>query len=294
MKLIIKSAFIEDQILYKKELNNNFEMQLLNEYESGISNCTLFEKIKKYDINIETIHTPILNGNSVCFDELYDDKIVDSLKRTCELANIIGEYYNKSILVIVHFTTSIKTLKNNNDLKIIDELLKFLLDKHPYIKIGLENLIPIIINKNECNLKEGYMFENCDYVKYFTLNYGYEGRIGTVLDISHAIITIRLLKYCDYELYLEDYFANNKDLVLSIHLANTRGSGYEKGQHGCGFLDIDEDIDLLNLFLRLYKKYNYSCPIVLEIEEEDYLNCINYLNSLELLSSALKTNNLIF
>lgn len=29
----------------------------------------------------------------------------------------------------------------------------------------------------------------------------------------------------------------------------------------------------------LYNKYNYKCPITIEIPEKDYTNCINYKNN---------------
>ena len=39
--------------------------------------------------------------------------------------------------------------------------------------------------------------------------------------------------------------------------------------------------------MELYTKYGYTCPITLEVEEEDYLVCDNYRETKEILEKIL-------
>jgi hypothetical protein len=88
-------------------------------------------------------------------------------------------------------------------------------------------------------------------------------------------VSIRLLDYCKHPLTLENYFEWNKNTIGLIHLGNTINSGYGLGEHGAAY-STEEDIELLKEFIALYEKYEFSCPITIEVYEKDYSKCINY------------------
>lgn len=73
-------------------------------------------------------------------------------------------------------------------------------------------------------------------------------------------------------------------VCMLIHLANVGDNGYGKNNHGIGFIQ-GKDLDLLYDIMKLYNKYEYNCPITIEVREEDYLNPINYLKTKENLLS---------
>lgn len=290
MDILMKCALKKEQIKYKKNLNNNFEIQLINEYEKGITNKELFNTIIEENLQVEAIHSPIVNKDSIIIDFIYDNISIDYLNKTCQLADMIGKHYNKNIIVVVHFTASLQSLKRNNLLNKLNFLIKSLLEQYKHIVLALENLIPFIFVNKTIVAAEAFKTEVCDYVRYFREKFGYTDRIGTVLDISHALISINLLNYCYQNYSLEDYFKGNSDTISLIHLANTLGNGYGPQEHGCGYRNNKEDLTTLKEVVNLYKKYNYSCPVTIEVQEDDYLNCTNYLQTHDLLTEILNDN----
>ena len=88
------------------------------------------------------------------------------------------------------------------------------------------------------------------------------------------------------EYTIEDYFQQNQKYCDLIHLAKKVGHGMTNETHGQPM--SKEDKQLLTNYMNLYKKYDYSCPIVLEVKETDYLKCNGYRDTKELLEEVLK------
>ena len=70
-----------------------------------------------------------------------------------------------------------------------------------------------------------------------------------------------------------------------IHLASFKNSGYAPLDHGTGW--SNENKYKLKHIMDLYRRYNYTCPITLEVIETDYLKSDNYKNSRDVLCSLL-------
>lgn len=280
MKILLKSSLNEKELNYKTNLNKNIEIQLLDELlKYNLDSEEVYKKIKKANLNIEVIHTPLINHEDIDLLSIVNEKDkYEMFYKTCILAEYIAEKENKEIIVVIHNSNSIESYKELNLLFKIENLLKEILNICPKIKIAIENVIPLILSNNKAKGKTAFLGEGAELSNYLNSN-GLNGKIGTVLDICHATITINILKCCGTTISLEDFFKWNKDEIMLIHLANTKGSGYLKGEHGCAFSQDKEDLIKLEEFYKLYLKYKYKCPITIEVYEEYYCNCINYINT---------------
>ena len=265
------------------------EIQLFKEfYNKDISLTEYFNTIISSGLNINIIHTPLVDRGDIKTDDFYKKESKDIFIKTCELANMVGDELKKNILVIVHSGMSFEEEKNNlNIIKIIDDTLLYALNKYPDISIALENIISIVANSKGVYGKNGFLNDYCLYIDYFIDKYGFKDQIGTVLDTCHALITIKLLQYCKIPLTLDQFFDWNKRNVKLIHLANIGDNGFGENNHGIGFIEC-KDLELLNSIMNLYFKYDYNCPITIEVIEKEYSNPVNYLRTKENLLNLIK------
>lgn len=283
MKILIKCALDKAELSERKRIGeNNVEVQLLQDfYEEKTSLEEYLNIMVSTGLNIKIIHTPLAFGDDVQIDDLWEDKKRDVFFKTCKLSNMLGSKLDKNILVVVHTSMSFRQDINNIEkITLIDGILLEALNKYPNISIAIENIIPVVVNQGGFFGRNGFLDDNCLYVEHFISKYGFNDRIGTVLDICHALTTIKLMKYCKLPLSLEQFFDWNKNHIKLIHLANVGDNGYGKGNHGTGFIE-GEDIELLRDILNLYHKYDYCCQVTIEVYEKDYLNPINYLRTKE-------------
>ena len=124
-------------------------------------------------------------------------------------------------------------------------------------------------------------------------------RVGTVIDTCHIMMTQNILKaifdYVNDPLYpMEDvsmkkYFEMNAGVCKLIHLAGVQGNGIASEHHGVPLLTfMPERLSLLEEILDLYFKYEYKCPITLEVCESDLNNPTNYALAKQSLLRTLK------
>jgi hypothetical protein len=73
------------------------------------------------------------------------------------------------------------------------------------------------------------------------------------------------------DLSMDNFFKANKDTAFLIHLASMRGTGYDK-DHCTPFDNLQDCFNMLDI----YTKYDYNCPITLEVREDDYIKNENY------------------
>ena len=290
MQILIKCALYEKELFARKQLKeNNIEIQLFKQfYNEEVSLTEYFNTMISSGLNINIIHTPLMKGEAVEIQDFYKKEMKDIFLKTCKLSNMLGKKLNNNILVIVHCAMNYEQdIKDVDEMKVIDDTILYALKEYPNISIAIENIIPIVVSYTGPQGRNGFLNDNCLYVEYFINKYGFKDRIGTVLDTCHALTTIKLLQYCKIPITLDQFFDWNKENIKLIHLANIGDNGYGINNHGTGFIE-GGDLELLNDIIKLYFKYNYICPITIEVIEEKYSNPINYLKTKENLLKLLK------
>lgn len=78
------------------------------------------------------------------------------------------------------------------------------------------------------------------------------------------------------------YLNETKDYLGLIHLADMKGMGVHKGEHGAPF-DKDSKLKLYNT-LHTIDTFTPDVPITLEVAETDYLVCDGYKKTYELVT----------
>lgn len=302
MEIYAKSALSRAQIDCKINIGcDAIEVQLLAELVDGelgryhmAEDVFNLEEFKDYSIS--AVHVPLLShfGLSDVNLESFCDEDFKLLDQVFYIANWFGEKQNKRVLVVIHSETDRTNMMLISDTwKTVLNAVGCLLFKYPYTELGIENVTPLReVHSGDMHLCSNFHWDNIDMAKELRKEL-HTDRVGTVLDICHAMITKKYMTVIynefadapceDYD--LETYFAKNKDYIKLIHLASMKGSGYGKGKHGTKF--SDENIDELREIMGYYDKYEYSCPITLEVEETDFLVSDNYRETRETLLKVL-------
>lgn len=287
--ILAKSALKVEELLSKKECGaKNIEIQLLENFlEEKLDYDKYIKMIKQSGLNIVAVHTPITKQIDIEVERLIKTQNKAMFFKTCSLAESFAEQYNKNILVIIHISWSMEEFLIFSDiLKEVNDILIEALEKYKNIEIGIENVIPLEQTPDKLFTRNGYQFDNVEFVNYFKSIYE-TSRIGTVLDTCHIITTLRFMEalvQCGAggtkNLNLEAYFEKNKDTVKLIHLANVKELGLKKNTHGTPFEENKKDINTLREIFKFYNKYKYKCPITIEVFEVDYRNSLNYMKML--------------
>ena len=304
MKILAKSAFNEEQLNAKVACHaEGIEIQLLSELINGkvgryhtAEEVFDLDKLKKYDIYC--VHAPILSLyglSDVNLEDMVDFEDFVLLDQVFNIANAIGEYHNRRTIIIVHSELYREKMIGLGDTwKRVLNSVGCLLLKYPYTELAIENITPIRnAHKAPVYLSNNYKFDNVVMAKELRKQLNTD-RVGTVLDICHARITDKYMTEIykilgdepeDYS--LDNYFKENKDVIKLIHLADMKGCGYGKGQHGTPFEETEESLNALNTFIDLYTKYNYSCLVTLEVAETDFIKNQGFRESNRLLLQEL-------
>lgn len=282
-----KSALTSEQLNARKKLNKTgIELQLLGDFQDTPLTTSEYISIIGDNISdIKAIHVPLKKNEEVVEIQMLNDYAIrDLFERVCEIAEAISNINKNKMLIVIHNRWSLEDYKNcNNDTESIIKFLKYLLDKYPSIKIGIENVVSYIPHSK--TFSNGSLPNYVDVVKFFR-NELKTDRIGSVLDTCHAIASLRILNLMenieslDLGINLEDFFKVNKNICFLIHLANVDGLGFNKGTHGIGF---ENDKDILSEIIKLYNKYLCEVPITLEVMENNYIDCLTYVENYKLL-----------
>lgn len=256
-----------------------------NEFSEGI------RLLKDYPIY--SVHSPLSEMMDINIIELYTLEKYILMDKTFKLANLCGKMHKKIIPVVIHNNENLNNIfkMDKNGEELIDTI-KSLLNKYPYTSLAIENVTPFNL-LNDLFLSNGFLFENVEIAKWLTRELKTD-RVGTVLDLCHAEISVNFLNVIkkDFEFYkdytIEDYFKVNKDIVTLIHFNTMSGNGYGKG-HGIGYnIDNPKDCEKLSIIMSYYNKYLKDTPLVLEVKEDDYHNCVNYENTKNAINKVLK------
>lgn len=297
MELVAKSAIDKKAIESKVRICKNIEIQLFEEFNDLNQDVdelvNIITSVK--DINLIAIHAPLSQKiGDFAIEFIQNDYYNKIFFKTCELANKLGEFYNKTIKIVIHTTFDYKEYEIfYSILNDITKNIEIALKKYDKIIFCIENVTPFFRRKNSFAFKNGVLDDNINLVKYLreTLK---TDRIYTVLDTCHAWTTEemvnRLLKdnYPEVSnLYnFERYFQINKDVIGLIHLADVIDIGFSEEKHGIKF--SKDRYKRLHDVLYFYQKYQYNCPITIEIKEENYYINNNFKEMYDYLMPIIK------
>lgn len=312
IKIYAKSALSHSDIISKDNIGHDgIEVQLLSELIGSDFETIPYKKVFNLDeflqYNINVIHSPLYSeyegskSKVDCLIENIDIPFFFSIyEEVFKIADYFGKKNNKNILIIFHSEMSFNaTFRVSKKWYHMLKKINYLLNTYRHTKIGIENVSPLRNNDNSkklIKLSNNIGFDNIEMVKALQKTL-LTNRVGTVFDTCHAEITYSFAKnlenyyseIVDANNYTtESYFDKNKEYISLIHLSKTIDNGYGKKNHGKPF--CDKDYSLICKYMDLYKKYEYSCPITLEVSEEDYKVCDGYKSSKALLSKYINEN----
>lgn len=248
--------------------------------------------------DIQVVHIPFNQDEEMLnLEWIFGRKDISVLENVFALAQYCGELWNHNVIVVVH---SCMSMYDFMQFELLQErmvcTLEELFVRYGRVELAIENTIPLEVGKKGqfmprlCN---GIYQGTSEIVRWLRGRLG--ERIGSALDICHAMMTEKYLKVLlqaadIMELYpisfvddinMEHFFQMNERICKLIHFNNSRGNGYRKN-HGVPFEKVEEVEDIL----KLYEKYQYQCPLTLEIREDDYLDCKNYRKTKRLIEEV--------
>lgn len=294
-KIYAKAALQVDQIESKLSIGcDGIEIQLLTELVNGKLGDYKFanevfdlDTLLKY--NITAVHAPLLGAyglEDVNLESLCDAGDFKLLDQVCYIANKVGEMHNRKTIVIIHSETSVDAMMLIGDTwKRVLNSVGCILFKYPNIEIAIENVTPMNkVSVGNFILSNNFVDNNVKMVSELRKQLKTD-RIGTVLDTCHAEITKMFYdtlyaKFSDVlpklDLSMDYYFRTNRDYCKLFHMSETIGTGYGKGRHGMPF----QSLDVVTNYMDLYYKYEYNCPITLEVAETDFIKSDGYEQAL--------------
>ena len=277
MKIVAKSKF--DQNIYDKVLKgaNAIELHLDDDF---IKNPMMWNEQIIKDVPIIAVHAPLIEGKNDTNIEVFSNR--QTLVKTCEFAKKIANTQGHRVTIICHLGTSPELLKKLGVYESLVFFVRDLANAYEDLDFAIENVVPLESGVYEhVALRAVEWNSSPKFVKDVA-----HPRVGTCLDTCHALMMIRffecLSKYIDkrYDEYedfirfgLESFFMENKDTIKWMHLAYTKTHGWGE-DHGLPFTHLDAGY--LKHILWLYDKYEYSCPISLEVQEDNYSNALNF------------------
>lgn len=248
--------------------------------------------------DICAVHIPFnRDGEMLNLEWIFGHKDISALENVFALAQYCGDKWHHKVIVVVHSCMSMYDfmqfeLLQERMVRILEELFV----KYQWVELAIENAIPLEVGKKGqfiprlCN---GIYQDTSEIVRWLRERLG--DRIGSVLDICHAMMTEKYLKVLleaadIMELYpvspvndinLDHFFRMHQGICKLIHFNNLQGNGYQKN-HGVPFDKVEE----VEVILKLYEKYRYQCPLTLEIREIDYQDCKNYRKTKRLIEEV--------
>lgn len=309
-KIIAKSALKKNQMQKKMNLGADaLEIQLLGEMiDENYKILSIKEAYPNLnellDFPVESVHAPLCEyGEKINvppnIEVLIQNKFFNLFHNTCNIAQKFAEKQNKIVKVVLHTEAdwSREEVINIDLFKKIVKVLKEIFVEFDKIDICIENVLPIrkINPDGTFILGAGYGFDNIYLVNRLKKSMPeYRDRFYTVLDTCHAEVarmTINNLNKYNGDIVIsnytiEEFFKKNAQDCGLIHLSRTLGNGMGPRNHGQPFENDLEDKKNCQEYMNLYEKYNYHCPIVLEVTETDYNKSDGFKTSREVLLSC--------
>lgn len=254
--------------------------------------------------NIEAVHVPCMaNGQMIHMEHIFQHEDHSAITNVFRLAQYCAKVWNHRVLIIIHCGLSMYDFMEFELFRqVLESRLEVLLKEYPLVDMAVENVVAMEYKPEKeaiprlCN---GIFLDIVEIVSYLREKFG--ERIGSVLDVCHAMMTEKYmslwLKEADFypkaeeklpdkiNYQIENYFKANQKVCKLIHFNDFTGNGYQIN-HGTAFTS-QAKVDYL---LELYRKYQYDCPLTLEIREDDYKNCVNFRKTKSLIENDLQRN----
>lgn len=286
MVLYAKSALNKEQLDRKVEIGcDGIEIQLLSELVDGSvgkykSAEEAFDLESFRDYAVRVVHAPILSFygmSDITLEDFVDDDIF-LFEQVFKIAEFFGEAHDRMIDIVVHSESTVEIMESiGNAWSRATIYVGYLLFKYPHTRLLIENVTPNRGTLGKLTLTNNFLFDNVNMAERMRHDLNTD-RVGTVLDVCHALISMRYIgSMCDMleidhpDMSLENYMTQNLLTIGLVHFAGMKGSGYGRGAHGTVPTE-----DLNQTFISLYRKLNYSCPVTLEVEESNFLVSGNY------------------
>lgn len=290
-KIYCKSSLDQQQLKHRTEIDSfiGIEIQLLEDFVYSDKDVSQYlQDIKPYIKNIRAIHVPLKKGEELLELQMLDNKEKQNLfYKICTLAQEISKINNQDTLIVIHNRWNLADLNFHEETyRKIKQCLDKALKENPNIKISIENVIPFLIGSK--NFTNGCLPDYVEVVKDLRKNLDTD-RIGTVIDTCHAWVTMHFYKIIEesenvgLKLKMEDYFKANEGICFLLHLCDVSTFGYKKNAHGVTF--TEESKDKLKEVINLHAMYTESAAITIEVLEDDYTNCKNYLQTRKMIDT---------
>lgn len=246
--------------------------------------------------NVEAVHVPFYgDGQVMNMEHVFGREDVSPIRNVFRLAQYCADIWKHRVLVIIHSSLSYYDYMQYEILRRrLIEVLKQFFAEYPMVDLAVENVVPMEYKQNgkeSPRLCNGIFTDLTRIVCSLREQFG--ERVGTVLDLCHAAMTEKYMKvllqaaeflpqgnppeHLDYS--MEHYFKIHRGICRLIHFNDFTGNGYMQN-HGTPFQDPEKAA----AWMRLYEKYEYNCPLTLEIREENYKDCVNYRKTKALLT----------
>lgn len=305
MEIYAKASLELDEIKEKIACScDGIEYNLMDDFiKLGKDFLSNYDEEIFHTKDIKVVHAPRCeNKEMMCIDRAFLKEDISDVENVFRLAQYLGEYWKHPMIVVIHCMISYQDFLEYELLhnRMVRELER-LFEKYPLVDLAIENGVFMEFKLGESRyprLYNGIYIDIPEIVEWLRERLG--SRIGSVLDICHAKMTekylpaiLRETEYydmieqshadVDIDYGLEHYFEINQGICKLIHLNDLYKNGYGVN-HGVGY----EDSDRIDEVLSLYQKYQYTCPITIEIREDDYLDCKNYRKTKALVDEWLE------
>ena len=291
MEIYAKAALDMRQIEVKQNIGcDGIEIQLLGELlekdPSGMyREAEEIWNLSDFDhVPVKAVHAPLVSGFDLTLEKMTSTGLFPPtiLYNTCEIAEHFGRHSGGEVPVVVH--TELAVSNNFIATGMYSEIrcmMDHILMAYPHVSVCIENVTPLrSMSSHGISLSNNFAGDNISLAKMLSKDLGTD-RIGTVLDVCHAMITAmymntlyRAVGIPAPDLSPEHFFMTNLGVCKLMHLAGMKGSGYGGDNHGTPFSEQNEE--QCREILDLYQKYEYNCPVTLEVSESDYLTCDGY------------------
>ena len=275
MKILAKSAIKKIDIYGKTKICKDIELQIFNEFNK-FNDCvqSLYDLIISTDADIHVVHSPLISGEDINIEFIENPEDNFRLSKTIELAGKLSDYYNHNIKIVFHTAFRFENYeKFPSILEKMEEFIENYLKEYNKIIFCIENVIPCKVTKDKKTyMRNGCLYDNVKLVKYLR-NKLETDRIQTVLDTCHAMVSIEFLEnafsknykelFEEFNINLEQFFIENKDIIGLIHLCDVKNLGYKPKEHGIKFKY--DRLFVFNYIMSMYEKYDYDCDITIEI-----------------------------
>ena len=275
-----KAKIVEDQMSHRSGMGSKYfeahtDMKFLDEHSVG--ECKRLAD--KVGMVCYSIHAPFRDEfGSVgigTIDSIRLERITDYIVKCLRYAEDLCEVEVPS--VVVHCDSYVRMEKLFNmqsahrlaeegrrkTFEVLDEIVNVMEKEKLRSKLLIENVMKYNTD-SEGRLLARIYGSDFDADKIVEI-YG-DNRIGTTLDICHALSDINLYKVVQpfKDVDISHYIKSFSNSIGLVHMSNGRNFGRGPKEHGVLF-ETDSEILLLDKIVRTMIRFNYSVPLTLEL-----------------------------